>query len=262
MTGKFCQDHWLENEAERLECYERMFQWRPEQGGLLEPAGIEPGHKVLDFGSGPGHLALELARRVGEKGSVTGVDINHEFVRRSIERAKGDALDHIVSFLHLTAETIPLADGSFDRIICKNVLEYVADLDATLTELHRLLAAPGIIHIIDSDWGFVVVEPWGKERTDLFFSAAAGAFKEPHIGRKLPGALSRAGYGEIEVSLRTSSDRQGGGMAVLNNMASYIRTFDSMAEKELSDMMLELEAAIAAGTYMFILPQFLVTASV
>lgn len=262
MTDQFYRDHWLEIEDERLDRYERMFEWRPDQSGLLQAANIQSGHRVLDFGSGPGHLALELARRVGDKGSVQGVDINREFVRRSSERAKAEALDHIVNFLQLTEETIPFPDAGYDRVICKNVLEYVADLDATLRELHRMLAEQGIIHIIDSDWGFVVVQPWGQERTIRFFSAAAGAFKEPHIGRKLPAALSRRGFAEIGVSLRTSVDRQGGGMVVLRNMASYIRTFRSMPEQELAGMIIELEEAIAAGTYLFILPQFLVTASV
>jgi arsenite methyltransferase len=262
VTDNFYQNHWLEIEDERLERYERMFEWRPEQSGLLEPAGIQEGLRVLDFGSGPGHLAMELARRVGEGGSVHGVDINQEFVRRAAEKAKEQDLEHIVSFLHLTGEIIPLADNSMDRVICKNVLEYVADLDATLKELRRLLVVRGIIHIIDSDWGFVVVEPWGQERTTRFFSAAAGAFKEPHIGRKLPAALSRKGFADIEVSLRPFVDRQGGGMPVLNNMASYIRTFNSMPEQELSAMMDELEEAIPAGEYLFILPQFLVTATV
>lgn len=262
MTDKFYRNHWLEIEEERLDRYERMFEWRPDQSALLEPANIQPGHKVLDFGSGPGHLALELARRVGAQGSVQGVDINREFVRRSKERAKREALQHIVSFMQLTEDTIPLGDASMDRIICKNVLEYVSDLDATLHDLHRLLSIEGLIHIIDSDWGFVVVEPWGQEKTRRFFDAASGAFKEPHIGRKLPAALSRTGYSDIEVSLRPFIDRQGGGMAVLNNMASYARNFAAIPEQELSDMMLELEEGISTGAFMFILPQFLVTASV
>jgi len=260
-TDKFFQDHWLKIEDERLERYERMFEWRPDQSALLEPADIQPGHRVLDFGSGPGYLALELARRVGAEGTVQGVDINREFVRRARDRARGEELDHIVSFRQLTEETIPIANGCIDRIICKNVLEYVADLEASLHDLRRLLAVEGLIHIIDSDWGFVVVEPWGQERTAHFFEAAAGAFKEPHIGRKLPAALTRSGFADVEVSLRTYIDRQGGGMAVLNNMASYVLTFESMPEQELSGMMIELEEAIQAGLYLFILPQFLVTAS-
>ena len=50
-----------------------------------------------------------------------------------------------------------------DRLICKNVMEYVPDIDATLAEFRRVVKPGGIAHIIDSDWGMLVVEPLGHE---------------------------------------------------------------------------------------------------
>src|SRR5689334_2745261 len=41
---------------------------------LLQAAGIGPGMRVLDLGSGPGHVALMVAEMVGPEGSVLGVD--------------------------------------------------------------------------------------------------------------------------------------------------------------------------------------------
>ena len=55
-------------------------------------------------------------------------------------------------------------------------------------------------------------------------------------------------------------DLSGWGLNVLTNMVSYIRQFQTRPESELSAMMQELEAAVDSGDYMFILPQFLVTA--
>ena len=49
-------------------------------------------------------------------------------------------------------------------------------------------------HVIDSDWGFVLVEPWGKARTDAFFLAASPAFKEPFT-RHLSGRAALAVIG-------------------------------------------------------------------
>ena len=56
-------------------------------------------------------------------------------------------------------------------------------------------------------------------------------------------------------------DLKGRGVSVLQNMVSYIREFGTMSETELQAHMSELEAAQANGSFMFILPQFLVTAT-
>ena len=108
--------------------------------------------------------------------------------------------------------------------------------------------------------GFVLVEPWGKTRTDDFFKAASAAFSEPQIGRKLPGALTAAGFTGIEVRMIAGVDLKGWGLNVLTNMVSYIRQFNTKSESELTAMMAELETAIEEGKFMFVLPQFLVTA--
>jgi hypothetical protein len=123
-----------------------------------------------------------------------------------------------------------------------------------------VLKKGGQILVIDSDWGFVVVEPWSADRVKRFFSAASAAFKEPNIGRKLPAALKQAGFQDVDVVIRPFIDRQGAGMAILNNMTGYIRTFDTMNAAELKTMWEELEQGVSTGDYMFILPQFSITA--
>lgn len=256
----YYQDHWIEIEGERLERYELMFEWRPDQTPMLDPADIQPGQRVVDFGCGPGFLSLALADLVGDTGHVYGLDINSEFVRRSTARVAENNKQDAATFLHLTGDALPLENGSVDRVICKNVLEYVPDLEGTLLELKRILNNDGKILVIDSDWGFVVVEPWSADHVKKFFSAASAAFKEPNIGRKLPSALKQAGFQDIDVTIRPFIDRQGAGMAVLNNMTGYIRTFGTMDPAELKAMWAELEQGVSTGDYMFVLPQFSVTA--
>jgi ubiquinone/menaquinone biosynthesis C-methylase UbiE len=197
---------------------------------------------------------------VGESGHVYGLDINAEFVRRSTARAAANNRQHMMTFHQLKEEALPLENDMVDRVICKNVLEYVPDLEGTLLELKRILNKDGKILVIDSDWGFVVVEPWSADEIQRFFAAASAAFKEPNIGRKLPVALKQAGFKDIDVVIRPFIDRQGAGMAVLNNMMGYIRTFSTMDAAELKTMWQALEQAVSTGDYMFVLPQFSVTA--
>ncbi len=257
-SATFYTDHWKVIEDERLARYEQMFVWRPEQTRLLEPAGISPGQRVLDLGCGPGFLSLALTDMVGPSGAVHGVDINARFVADARGRAAERGLPN-VQFHRLDGAALPLSDASVDRVIAKNVLEYVPDLRATLGEAVRVLAPGGKLHAIDSDWGFVVVEPWGKATVDRFFDAAAPAFREPHIGRKLPAAFHAVGLRDIEVRIVPIVDRTGTLLSVLRNMRSYIRTFRTLPGAEVDGLLAAAERGIDEGTYMACLPQFLVT---
>jgi arsenite methyltransferase len=256
----FFTDHWRDIEDERVARYEQMFVWRPEQDALIAPAGVAAGQHVLDFGCGPGFMAMALADKVGPAGRVCGADINARFVADATVRAAERELGWL-SFHHLDGATLPFDNATFDRALTKNVLEYVPDAAATLAELHRVLKPGGRVHIMDSDWGFVIVEPWGKATVDKFFAAAAPAFREPYIGRKLPGTLVRAGFSNVEVRLLPIIDRDGRLQLVLRNMQSYIATFKTLPDAEVASLMQDVERAVADGTYFACLPQFLVTAT-
>ena len=252
----FYSEHWQDIEEERVVRYERMFAWRDAQAALLEPLDVRAGCRVLDYGCGPGFVARAMADVAGAGGHVYGVDINARFVADASRR--GEGVRHL-SYHRVEGGRIPLADGVVDRLLCKNVLEYVPDVGATLAEFQRVLEPGGRILAIDSDWGFVVVEPWGGARTARFFAAASPAFKTPEIGRGLRVALMDAGFVDVEVDVRAGVDTTGRSLEVLRNMASYAGTFDAMAEAEVAAMLAEAEAAVEAGRYLFCLPQFLVS---
>ena len=55
---------------------------------LFEKAGITPGMRVLDIGSGSGDVALLAARLVGSEGTVVGVDRDPAQVAFATQRAK------------------------------------------------------------------------------------------------------------------------------------------------------------------------------
>jgi SAM-dependent methyltransferase len=251
----FYTDHWQTIEPERLDRYEQLFQFRREQEPFIDALALTGKTSVLDFGCGPGFMAEEIASRTTAQ--VFGVDLNKEFMSRAESRnTKGN-----LKFFHLPGDVLPDEIDAVDRVFIKNVLEYVPDLEGTIARLQATLDDAGRIVVIDSDWGFVLVEPWGKARADRFFEAAAAAFREPHIGRKLPGLLAQAGFEDINVRMIAGVDLKGRGVSVLQNMVSYIREFGTMDETELQMHMSELEAAQANGSFMFILPQFVVTAT-
>ena len=254
--SRFFTDHWRDIDAKRIERYERMFVWREGHIALLAPLDLREGSRVLDYGCGPGFVSQGMGEIVASTGHVYGVDINARFVDDASSRAA--AADN-VSFHLLDGDRIPLADSSLDRVLCKNVLEYVPNVRKTIHEFIRVLEPGGRVLLIDSDWRFVAVEPWGAQRTRQFFDAAAIAFKEPEIGRKLRALLLESGFAEVDVTVQAGVDTEGGSLSVLRNMASYAREVDSGVDIDVDSMIEEAESAIANDRYLFCLPQFRVT---
>lgn len=255
----YYKDHWVEIEPERIDAYEQMFEWRPQSAPLLEPAELAPGQTVIDYGCGPGGLAVELARRVAPNGRVHGVDLNALFLERARERAKRDGVEALIELHRTDGERIPLDSRLADRLVCKNVMEYVPDVAATLAEFRRVLKPGGLAHVIDSDWGLLAVEPIGAERIAELFEAAKPAYKTPLIGRKLWGAMRGAGFSDVKVKIVASADTKGFTAPIVFNMMSYARASGRLPKATLEALAADLKKSLSDGTFLLIPPQFLVT---
>jgi ubiquinone/menaquinone biosynthesis C-methylase UbiE len=256
----YYRDHWLEVDPERVEAYEDMFRWRPEMAPLLAPAEIGEGQAVVDYGCGPGMLSLELARRVGAEGHVHAVDINGLFLQRAEKHAESARVRDRITFHHIEKDVLPLEGASVDRIVCKNVLEYVDDPVSTLRDFRRVLRPGGLVHATDSDWGMLVVEPIGPERLARIFDAASIAYRTPLIGRKLHGLMRAAGFADVRVAVLAGPDTKGRAAPVLLHMAKYARESQRLDATEIDRFVEDVKSAIEEKTYLLVLPQFLVTA--
>ncbi len=255
----YYRDHWAEVDEERLANYQQLFQWHPAMEVLISGADIRPGQIIVDYGCGPGGLAVELARRVGDKGHLYGIDLNEQFVTLAREKLAASGAAAWSTLEHVTDDNIPLANATADRLICKNVLEYVTDHTAVIREFHRVVKPGGLVHVIDSDWGMIAVEPLGRDKLDELLKAAGCAYKTPLIGRLLYSEMKRAGFSQVTVKIIASADTSGRLLPVLKNFAGYAQV-GGMDRARAQALLDEISAAIADGTFMMVLPQFLVTA--
>lgn len=251
------KDHWVEIEPDRFARYDRMFKVDPRYAPrLLAPVGVAEGETVLDFGCGPGYVAVELAQLVGPSGRVVAVDVNADFVARATEVAAEAGLSERITLHHVLDERLPLPDASVDRVYAKNVLEYVPDLGHTVAELVRVLRPGGTLVASDSDFGFVVVEPLSAAEVHELFDAAAPAFREPNVGRKLRGAYRNAGLEGVKVEVTVTPDERGNLRGVLENMLGYGTRFGRMSEGRADELRARLDRAIAEGEFFMALPQW------
>jgi ubiquinone/menaquinone biosynthesis C-methylase UbiE len=109
-------------------------------------AGIEPGMKVLDIGSGTGAVAFEAARLVGPTGSVLGLDIAEVPVRTANERAVRLGLDN-VSFQQADLATWQPEEtfDVFDVLTGRLITMYLPDPSTVIASLSRALRPGGIV---------------------------------------------------------------------------------------------------------------------
>ncbi len=254
----YYRDHWVHVEDDRMARYEAMFQWRDGLEALIAPADVQAGQVVADYGCGPGGLTMELARRVGPEGQVVALDINQAFLERTRALTVEAGLSDRVDTRLMEGDRIPAEAGSMDRVICKNVLEYVPDPEATIAEFYRITRPGGIVHVSDSDWGGVVLEPLGVRFARLM-AAANIAFRTPLIARNLYGMFRRTGFSDVRVQILANADITGGLRGVIANMASYAKTSGRIDESEIASLLEDVDRALAEETYLAVLPQFLVT---
>lgn len=109
--------------------------------------GSHPAPMIVDLGSGPGELAIELARRL-PKALVIGVD-PADAMRAAATRAAALA-GVAATFVPGEAGAIPLPDASADLVVSTLSMHHWPDPCAALREITRVLRADGRALIVDA----------------------------------------------------------------------------------------------------------------
>ena len=106
--------------------------------------GIQPGMRVLEVGPGSGTYTMAAARRVGENGRVSAVDIEPrmiEYVREKAEREGIRNIDARVADVY----NLPFDDGFFDAVFMITVIGEIPDPDRAIREFYRVLKPAGTL---------------------------------------------------------------------------------------------------------------------
>jgi SAM-dependent methyltransferase len=127
--------------------------------GFADFAGVEPGQRVLDVGSGPGALTTELVERLGAD-RVAAADPSEPFVAAAQERHPG------VDVRRAPAEELPFEDDAFDAALAQLVVQFMDDPTAGLREMARVTRDGGVVAACVWDHG------GGQGPLSLFWEAA------------------------------------------------------------------------------------------
>ncbi len=153
---------------------------------IFQLAGPLHGRRALDVGCGDGTLALALAHAGASR--VAGCDVDPRMVARARTLASGNGsrLDLAVA----QVQALPFPAHSFDLVTCITMLAFVADADAAIREMARVLRPGGRLIIGDlNKWSV-----WAaRRRIRGWFGAALWRSAHFRTAGTLEGIIRRAG---------------------------------------------------------------------
>lgn len=126
---------------------ERAVAARP--ADLLRRAGAVPDAVVIDYGCGPGFLAIPAAAAVGQGGRVIAVDLEPTMRAEVERRAAAAGLTNVRAID--PGEASALAPGTADLVVAALFLHdlMLDERDAMVGELRRLCAASGRLLVVE-----------------------------------------------------------------------------------------------------------------
>jgi ubiquinone/menaquinone biosynthesis C-methylase UbiE len=139
---------------------------------------------VLEVGAGTGLNVprYRCARR------IVAVEPDHQYLRRLRARAADAAIP--VEVIQASAETLPLPDDSFDHVVTCISLCSVTDIDAALTQIHRVLRPRGSLMFLEHIRDSGRLGHWQHRLTPLQRRIADNC----HLDRDTPAAIQNAGF--------------------------------------------------------------------
>jgi len=112
----------------------------------LERYPVRFGERVLDIGCGFGDTTIEIARRVGPNGSVTGIDAAQRFIELATLEARALGVEN-TRFVSGDAQTDELG-GPFDRAYSRFGTMFFASPVAAFRNVRRALVPGGLFTMV------------------------------------------------------------------------------------------------------------------
>ncbi len=156
---------------------------------LFREAGIGPGQRLLDLGSGVGDVALIAARLVGPSGEVVGIERDPRSIARADARMAEAGLRN-ASFTQSDAAQIP-GDKPFDAAVGRYILMFLPDPVSVLRSLSHLVRPGGILAFQEPGWKSFLQQ---SARLPLWSEAASllvETFQRSGTNTEMGPALSR-----------------------------------------------------------------------
>ena len=216
---------------------------------------IEPGHKVLDLGCGPGTDTIPLASWVGANGLVIGADYDEAMIAEAGQRAEQAGVDTWVRHQCVDAVSLPFATDYFDSCRSERLFQHLHHPELALSEMIRVTKPGGWVVVLDTDWGSLSTD---SDDTDierrLARFLAESFLYNGYSGRKLSRLFKQQNLADIEFEVfpfATPSYAVAHQVTQADRIEQQALKAGVITAKELKHWQAGLEQADAEGTYFF-----------
>ncbi len=179
---------------------------------LFREAGIGPGQRILDIGSGVGDVAMLAAKLVGPSGDVVGIERDP----RSIARARSRVAEAGLQNVTLTQSDVNqvASDKPFDAAVGRFILQFLPDPVAVLRSLSQLVRPGGVLAFQEVSYApFLLLSahlPLWSAAASLLHEAISRSGAKTEIGLALHRIFQEAGLPppamRIEILLGSDPD--------------------------------------------------------
>lgn len=192
---------------ERLDVLARVCA--PGTNALLDRVQINAGARCVDIGCGGGHVSRELAQRLGDQGSVLGIDIDATV----LDLARADAVTAGITNIEFRpGAATELGEAAYDVAYARCLLSHVEDPAQVLAAVARALKAGGVAIIEDIDFSGYFCHPPCRAHdryVELYRETVRRRGGNADLGPALPALLQHAGFEQIDVAVSQACALQG-----------------------------------------------------
>ena len=216
-----------DHESARLQRQAQLYG--PLTRRLFIEAGVGPGMRVLDVGSGAGDVALLVAELAGPTGEVVGIDLHAHIMDVARKRVQASGWTYI-TFTVGDIRTAPI-EGLFDAVVGRFVLPFVGNRVEVLQSCMGRLRSGGLVVFQEHDvaafyravpanplvdqwrcWGFQLAEATGFDlafATRLYDDFCAAGLRAPQLRYEVPigGGTDWIGYECLPDHARSMRDQ-------------------------------------------------------
>lgn len=134
--------------AEEADGYDAMDHSEPNAAFVARLVELGARGRMLDIGTGPGHIPLLVCERIADA-RVVGIDLARHMLAHAERHRRASPFAARIEFRFADAKGLDFGDASFDTVFSNTILHHIPDPRPFLAEAWRVLKPGGVLLVRD-----------------------------------------------------------------------------------------------------------------